>query len=292
MTSGILNIDKPRGVTSFSVIGRVRRLTGIRRVGHAGTLDPFAQGVLPVCLGRATRLIEYIVEQPKLYRGVVRLGITTDTYDSEGMAVATGHPGSINRQDVEGALTGFAGDIEQVPPPYSAIKRAGRPLYDYARAGETVTVQARRVKVYRVELLRFEPPRLEIEVECGGGTYIRSIAHDLGQLLGCGAHLESLTRLRSGPFELGDAFSFDDLDAAPEPDSWQALLLATDRAIESWPAAVLGEDNSLLVTHGRDISFESDPDEGRCRAYSSGGTFLGVLQKLSTNHWKAAKVLA
>ncbi len=290
MIGGILNVNKPRGMTSFAVVSLVRRLTGIRKVGHAGTLDPIADGVLPICLGPATRIVDYIVAQPKLYRAAVRLGVATDTYDSEGEVVATGDPSGVSRDDVEQALSGFVGEIQQMPPMYSALKYRGQPLYRYARAGKTVPRKERTVRIYRLQLLKFDSPVVEIELEVGKGAYVRSIAHDMGEQLGCHAHMEQLTRVRSGPFTVDSAVQLGELEAAAERGDWEALLLPADRVLESWHAALLGEPHSRDVQHGQLLvltpvgSKRIDLDTP-CRAYSEDGEFLAILRYRGANRW-------
>ena len=297
MTSGILNVNKPRGMTSFAVVSLVRRLTGVRKVGHAGTLDPIADGVLPICLGPATRIVDYIVGQPKLYRAAVRLGVATDSYDSEGEVVATGDPSGVSRDDVEQALASFVGEIQQMPPMYSALKYQGQPLYRYARAGKTVPRQVRTVRIYRLELLRFDSPVVEIELEVGKGAYVRSIAHDMGEQLGCHAHMEQLTRVRSGPFTLESAVELGELEAAVEHGDWEALLLPADRVLESWHAALLGEPHSRDVKQGQLLvltpvrSKRIDLDTP-CRAYSEDGEFLAILRYRGANRWHPEKVFS
>lgn len=299
MTQGILNINKPRGRTSFAVVSVVRRLTGVKRVGHAGTLDPIADGVLPLCLGSATRIVEYLVDSPKAYRGTVHLGVTTDTYDSEGAVVATGDPGGVTRAQVEEALLHFVGPIRQLPPMYSALKHQGKPLYRYAREGKEAPREERTVNVYRIDLLRFDPPLVELEIECGRGAYVRTIAHDLGQRLGCGAHLEALTRLRSGPFALEDAIDLDAFESAVRADTWRELLLPPDRVLESWPAALLEGEHVLDVRSGRLVLLtplrveQGGPaPEALCRAYSSDGEFLAILRYRGSERWQPEKVFA
>jgi tRNA pseudouridine55 synthase len=299
VVQGILNINKPRGKTSFAVVSLVRRLTGEKRVGHAGTLDPIADGVLPVCLGGATRIVEYLVDAPKAYRGAVRLGVATATYDGEGQVTATGDARAVTRADVEAALLRFTGRIQQFPPAYSAVKHQGKALYRYAREGKEAPREARTVNVYRIELLRFEPPTVELEIECGRGTYVRSIAHDLGQLLGCGGHLEALTRLRSGPFTIEDAMGLDELESAVRDDTWRELLLPPDRVLESWQAALLEGEHSLDVRNGRLVLLaplladQPEPEpEAPCRAYSSDGEFLAILRYRGGTRWQPEKVFA
>ena len=299
MTSGILNINKPRGMTSFAVVSLVRRLTGVRRVGHAGTLDPIAEGVLPVCLGHATRVVEYIIGAPKAYRASIRLGAATDTYDSEGAVTATGDPSGVTLEQLETALREFAGEIEQLPPMYSALKYEGRPLYDYARAGKTVPRKSRKVSIHRLELLRFEPPLLELELEVGRGAYVRTLAHDLGERLGCHGHLEELVRLRSGPFSLEEALELDAFREAAERGEWQELLFAADRVLESWYAALLAEEHSRDVCQGRLLvlapawpELSNLAPDTPCRAYSHEGEFLAILRYRGADRWQPEKVFS
>jgi tRNA pseudouridine55 synthase len=299
--SGIFNIDKPAGWTSFQVVSLVRRLSGVRRVGHAGTLDPSATGVLVVCLGQATRLIEYMMAATKVYRAEVRLGITTDTLDATGKPVSQADPSNIGRQQVEEALTAFVGEIDQVPPMFSALKHNGEPLYRYARAQRQVERQARRVTIHRLQLLAFQPPLATIEVECGKGTYIRALAHDLGQQLGCGAHLAALARLQVGPFALDDACSLPELEAAFQEDRWQSLLHPADAALPSWPAVTLSEAQERAVRFGQCLAADSlDPSPAQavengqlCRAYSPRGQLVAILRyDADALLWRPAKVFA
>jgi tRNA pseudouridine55 synthase len=298
-TSGIFNIDKPAGQTSFQVVSLVRRLSGVRRVGHAGTLDPSATGVLVVCLGQATRLTEYMMEATKVYRAEVRLGITTDTLDATGTPVSQNDPSNISRQQVEEALTAFVGEIDQVPPMFSALKHNGEPLYRYARAQKQVERQARRVTIHRLQLLAFQPPLATIEVECGKGTYIRALAHDLGQQLGCGAHLATLARLRVGPFTLDDACSLPELEAAFQEGRWQSLLHPADAALPSWPAVTLSEPQERAVRFGQCLAADSlEPaqaveDGELCRAYSLRGQLVAILRyDAAALLWRPVKVFA
>jgi tRNA pseudouridine55 synthase len=210
---GFLVIDKPVGVTSHDVVQRVRRWAGQRRVGHLGTLDPLATGVLPIALGEATKLSHLLTRGEKSYRGTLRLGVETATYDREGDVLHTWEGPWPSREEVLKALGRFEGEIQQVPPPYSAVKRGGRAAYLMARRGEEVVLEPRTVTIRRIALLRYEPPSLELEVDCSSGTYLRSIAHDLGRQLGTGGTLWELARTRSGPFSLEQAVPLDALDA-------------------------------------------------------------------------------
>jgi tRNA pseudouridine55 synthase len=297
--SGIFNIDKPAGRTSFQVVSLVRRLSGVRRVGHAGTLDPSATGVLVVCLGQATRLVEYMMEATKVYRAEVRLGITTDTLDATGTPLSQADPSNVDRRQVEEALTAFVGEIDQVPPMFSALKYNGEPLYRYARAQKQVERQARRVTIHRLQLLAFQPPLATIEVECGKGTYIRALAHDLGQQLGCGAHLAALARLRVGPFTLDDACSLPQLEAAFQEDRWQSLLHPADAALPSWPAVTLSEPQERAVRFGQCLAADSlEPaqaveNDQLCRAYSLRGQLMAILRyDAAALLWRPVKVFA
>ena len=294
--AGVINVNKPAGVTSFSVVSLVRRLSGVRRVGHAGTLDPIADGVLPILLGSATRLVEYIVDAPKSYRATVRLGAATDTYDSEGAVVSSGDPSGVTEQALRNALRTFVGEIQQLPPMYSALKHEGRPLYSYARAGKTVPREARTVTIHRLELLGVAGTDVEIELECGRGAYVRTLADDLGRLLGCGGHLVRLTRLRSGPFSLRDAVGIAQLEESAERGEWEEHLLAADRVLESWYAVLLGKERTLDVRCGRAFALEPAlralyPDT-RCRAYSLEGELLAILHYQGDDRWRPEKVFA
>ena len=305
--AGILNVNKPKGWSSFDVVALVRRLareaTGDRRcrVGHAGTLDPAAEGVLPVCLGQATRVVEYLIEEPKTYRAAIRLGVSTDTYDAWGSVTATADPSDVSRGQAEGALQEFMGEVWQVPPMYSAVKRQGVPLYRYARAGQEVERQPRRVVIGRLELLAFELPLLHIEVECGRGAYIRTLAHDLGERLGCGAHLDSLQRTGIGPFRLEEAVDPDALRQAFRDGRWTELLYAPDAALLQWPAAIIGERNERWSRMGRSLDLPLTPVARRrhltqgmgCRAYSLDGYFVAILRYESHDSlWRPDKVFS
>jgi tRNA pseudouridine55 synthase len=297
MTNGILNINKPRSITSFAVVKLVRRLTGVKRVGHAGTLDPIADGVLPICLGSATRIVEYLVGAPKVYAATVRLGAATDTYDAEGAVTETGDWSSVTQEQVQAALVGFVGAIQQLPPIYSALKVKGQPMYRYAREGKSVPREARTVNVYRLELRSFAPPLVELYMEVGRGTYVRSLAHDLGERLGCYGHLEQLTRVQTGPFDIERALSIEAFEAAVEAGSWEDLLQPVDIVLESWYAALLAEEHSRDVRQGRIVElqavskgFQELPSDTPCRAYSDTGDFLAVLKYAGSGLWKPEKV--
>lgn len=301
---GVLNLNKPRGPTSHDVVNRVRALTGIRRVGHAGTLDPLADGVLVVCVGRATRVVEYLMAGRKVYDARVRLGITTDTYDAEGQIVAETKV-SVSRDQVETALIRFRGTITQVPPMYSAIKHEGTPLHRLARQGvemeEILQSKARQVEIFRLALTAWEPPNCALEVACSPGTYVRSLAQDLGETLGCGAHLTGLTRLASGAFRLEETITLEELAQAAVEDRWPDLLLPIDAALSHFPALHMDADAARRVCSGQAVNgresenVENAGDEvpRLARAYGPNGTFLALVAYVpEANAWRPHKVFA
>lgn len=295
MPDGILNLNKPRGPTSHDIIDRVRRLTGIRRVGHAGTLDPMATGVLLVCIGKATRVSEYLVAGQKVYRARVRLGIATDTYDAEGQVVASTDPVDTNRAEVEMALAPFRGTIEQVPPMYSALKHKGQPLHKLARQGVEVKREPRRVEIARLELTEWAPPECTLEVTCSPGTYVRALAHDLGQALGCGAHLTSLARLASGGFRLKDAVTLDAFAQASAQGHWSDLLHPIDAALAHFPALHLDAEGARRLCAGQAVTPPQPPPlgggGGLARAYGLDGAFLALaIYDPVTKAWRPHKV--
>lgn len=280
---GFLNIDKPAGMTSHDVVARVRRLMRQKRVGHAGTLDPAATGVLVVALGQATRLIEYVQDETrKGYLATVRLGVTTATDDAEGEIVETQAVPALDRATVEQALAAFRGAIQQVPPIYSALHHEGQRLYELARAGVTVDIPARTVLVYHLRLIDIKLPDLLLDIECGKGTYIRSIARDLGAALGCGAHLAALRRTAVGTFGIADSATLEALEAnAAVP------LLPPVTAVQDWPMIVVEGEQAASLRNGRAIALDLAGE--RARAHLAGGALLALLAR-EGELWKPAKV--
>ena len=286
MIDGILNLNKPRGPTSHDIVNRVRALTGIRRVGHAGTLDPLATGVLLICIGRATRVAEYLMAGRKVYRACVQLGVTTDTYDAEGQVVSEvkGVP-QVDRDRIESVLADFRGTISQVPPMYSAIKHKGTPLHRLARQGIEVRREPRQVEIFRLELTTWKPPDFTLEVECSSGTYVRSLADDLGQALACGAHLTGLTRLASGEFRQEASVSLEELSQAASEDRWPDLLHPIDAALTHFPSLRLDARAAQKICSGQAVDLvQSPPLEGKeksvwmARAYGPDNTFLALVK--------------
>jgi len=288
--TGILNIDKPQGLTSHDVVARVRRISGQRRVGHAGTLDPIATGVLLLCLGQATRVSEYLMASSKIYRACIRLGVTTDTYDSEGQIIDQTDCQHITRQQVERVLQDMAGPLDQVPPMYSAIKHKGTPLYRLARRGKTVERKARRIVIHAAELLEWHVPDIEVRIHCSKGTYIRSLAHDLGQRLGCGAHLTGLTRLASGCFQLSEACTLEQVEQAAQHGELPALLLPLDAALQAFPAITVKHDLAERIQFGQRVELCTPPQGRLLRAYAPDGRLLALLRSRSDREWQPHKV--
>ena len=297
---GILNINKPSGQTSFRIVAMVKRWSGERRVGHAGTLDPTATGVLPVCLGRGTRLIEFLVDAAKTYQAQIELGTATDTYDDSGQITHKGDPSGINQGQLESALDMFRGPIQQTPPMYSAVKHRGRPLYELARAGIQVERKSRPAIIHRLELISWQPPVVTVEVECSKGTYIRSLAHDLGQSLGCGAHLKNLIRTRCGLFDIKDSVSIPQLEEAFHYGYWQHfaypidIVLRNNRAIvvNNTTEDIIKKGGSLVLEHGDSRGENDYPGANHCRAYTLDGRFLGILKHSPEKGlWQPRKVL-
>jgi tRNA pseudouridine55 synthase len=250
---GILNLWKPLGMTSHDVVAAVRRLTGQRRIGHAGTLDPMAEGVLVVGLGQATRLLEYMVGGVKEYYARIHLGVATDTDDAEGAVVAATDTPAFRRLTIERVLRSFVGRQEQMPPTYSALKIHGQPAYRLARAGATVERTARPVDIMDIQLLGWKRPHITCYVTCGKGTYIRSLARDVGERLGCGAHLCGLVRCRSGAFTLDEAVPLPLLEHALAEGYWNELLHPLDMAVEDLPAVIVAEADAARLRLGQDI---------------------------------------
>ena len=246
---GFLNIYKPQGKTSHDIVAILRRITKIKQIGHTGTLDPFAEGVLPICIGKATRLIEYLNDE-KAYIGTVQLGKSTTTYDIEGEAVNTSSK-KISQQDIEKALPFFRGEIEQFPPIYSAIKVNGKKLYEYARKGEEVKIEPRKVNITKLELLNFNQDlqRAEILIECSKGTYIRSIANDLGEKLGCYGHLIKLVRTKAGMFNINESITLEKLQSTEDINS----ILIYPLTYLNYPQYELNEYEKEKISHGMKI---------------------------------------
>jgi len=288
MISGLLNINKPQGITSHDVVARVRKLAEQRKVGHAGTLDPMATGVLLVFLGQGTRVIEYVVGSHKQYRATICFGTSTDTLDAEGKVTATTDASHLTETQLRDLLPEFLGDIEQVPPLYSAIKRNGQPLYKLARAGQIIDVPPRQITIDSLTWVSWEPPHLTVDVVCSAGTYIRSLARDLGDAAGTGAHLTRLTRTASGTWTLDDAVTLEQLE---NDTQWGKYLHPLDQAITHLPRVDLTKAETTEIGFGRRIEVDS-LDKTPARAYTPDGEFLAILTRVDSDDklWKPKKV--
>ena len=281
----------------MAVVRRLKRASGHRRVGHGGTLDPVATGVVPICFGRATRVMQQLIDGTKGYRATVELGASTDTYDALGEVTGGSDPSGVTLAGIGQVLESFKGVIHQVPPMYSALKREGKRLYDLARAGIEVEREPRRVEVFSIELLEWSAPLATIEVSCGRGFYMRSLAHDLGNELGCGGHLKGLVRLRTGPFDLSDALSVSDAEQRFADGTWREVLYSPDVVLYNLRAVIAGERVGEMIRNGRPLPAGlripfSRPNE-RCRVYDTDGRFLAILRfHASPGQWRPEKVFA
>jgi len=289
---GILLVDKPAGWTSHDVVARARRLTGQRRIGHTGTLDPMATGLLVLCLGRATRLVEFLTGHTKRYTGVIRLGRTTTTDDAEGETLAEAPVPELGPVELEAALGRFRGVISQLPPSYSALKIGGKRAYALARRGETPAIAPRRVRIDELSGTLLGTGDVGIDVTCSAGTYVRSLARDLGAVLGCGAHLSALRRESAGPFLVARACTLGDLERAVANDALTDLVLPADEGVTAMDAAILGAEGAGVVAHGGAWTAATAPGGAAepIRIYAESGEFVGVGSLSSLGEIRASKV--
>ncbi len=268
----VLLLDKPKGLSSNAALQRAKRLYRADKAGHTGTLDPLATGLLPICFGDATKFAQALLEADKTYVAGIELGVQTTTGDAEGEVVAT-RPVTVTRGDLDAVLGRFVGRIAQVPPRYAALKRDGRPYYEYARRGAEIVRHPRPVEIRAITLLAWRTPRLELRVECGKGTYMRALAEDIGAALGCGAHLAALTRSASGGFALADALTLDELQQRDEAGR-DAALRPVDALVAALARLDLDRVDAARLLHGQALP-QPGLDDGMVRVYSA-GTFAGV----------------
>ncbi len=285
-TTGILVLNKPAGITSRKLVDQVARLLARSKVGHAGTLDPLATGILIVCVGTATRLVENLQGLSKTYRTLVRLGARSDTLDADGRIEHVVSPRVPSLIEVEEAVNPLVGAVTQQPPAYSALKVQGRRAYDLARAGQTPDLAARPVRIDRIAVIRYAWPDLELEVDCGGGTYIRSIARDIGDAVGCGGYVETLVRLRTGPFHLDQAIDPGELSAESIP----GLLRPPIEAVPTLPRLVLDADQVTAITQGKRVPIRDLPDEfptvaAAVALVDADGTLIALGELDSAREW-------
>lgn len=292
--SGALVVDKPVGMTSHDVVQAIRNGTGLRRAGHTGTLDPRASGVLVILVGPAVRLSEYVSASDKRYQAIIRLGGSTDTFDAEGLVTPTKDPVNVTEAQFETALQTFVGEIEQTPPPYSAVKVQGRKAYEMAREGEEVELVPRKITVHHLEVLEWAPPEVVIDVHCSSGTYVRSLANDLGVMLGCGAYLVGLRRTKSGRFSLRDSVPLRKLQEAFTAGNWYQYLIPAAEALGDWPAVELNPDEVEGVRHGHRVKVVGDPTETKVRGVSTQGELVALMEMTinedGSREWQPKKV--
>ena len=276
MISGLLLIDKPAGITSFDVVRRVRRALKVRKVGHLGTLDPFATGLLPLALEEATKLAQFLLEEPKTYLATLKLGVETDTQDLTGRVTAESDR-LPSPEEVHQAATRFVGEIEQVPPSYSAVHHQGERLYKLARRGEAVEVPPRQVVIYRLEVMEAALPQVTVRVECGKGTYIRTLAHDLGRALGCGAHLVALTRLAVGAFRLEEALPLDLIEKRADLGDIHRRLIPLAQCLPRYQAVRVDRQEAWRLAQGQTLPWpEPGPAAGEKVRVVAEGSLVAV----------------
>lgn len=251
---GIIVVYKEKGCTSHDVVGKVRRIIGTKKVGHTGTLDPEAEGVLPVCIGRATKIANYITEKEKEYIATIKFGVVTDTQDMTGKVISETTDFTLDKDEVTKVINSFVGEYMQTPPIYSAVKVKGKKLYEYARAGETVKIPARKVQIFDIEILEMNDDNAKIKIKCGKGTYIRSLCHDIGKKLGIGACMQDLIRTQSGIFKAEDSIKLDDLDKKVKSDKLDDVLLKTDIVFKDLKKLNVKEEGYKKLINGNILS--------------------------------------
>lgn len=287
---GILNINKPVGITSFDAVRKVRSILKIKRVGHTGTLDPGASGVLPICIGGATKFVDYIMEGKKTYIAELRLGITTDTYDKYGKVVSESHV-ELDKEQIINVIMNFVGDIEQIPPMYSAIKVNGKRLYELARKGIEVERKSRSITIYSIDILNFNLPYIKLKIQCSKGTYIRSLCYDIGKKLGCGGTMWSLERTHTGEFDISDSIPVLELSTEKIFNN----LTPVDRALNKYPPVYIEDNFKKKILNGviiKDNDFLNSINEDRLyRVYVDKNKFIGIGINKKNIGFKITKLL-
>ncbi len=287
---GVLLLDKPAGMTSNAALQKARRLFNAAKAGHTGTLDPMATGLLSLCFGEATKFAGGLLAADKRYAATVRLGVRTDTADAEGRILET-RPVAVTREQLEAVLARFRGDILQVPPMHSALKRDGRPLYEYARKGIVLERAPRAVTIHALDLRSFEGDYIEFDVDCSKGTYVRTLAQDIGEALGCGGHLTALRRTRIGSLHLEEAFTLEALEAMT-PEAREALLQPADALLTALPRLDLDADATQRFGHGQTVPVLQGPVAGQLRIYADDGRFLGLGRAAPDGQVAPARLVA
>lgn len=276
--NGILLLDKPQGITSNKALQLVKRLYNARKAGHTGSLDPLATGLLPICFGEATKISQYLLDADKVYRASCKLGVTTDSADADGNVVDIQAVNDIGASEIEQALSQYRGEIEQIPPMHSALKQQGVPLYKLAHQGIEVERAARTVNIHRLDFINFDENVLEIEVQCSKGTYIRTLAEDIGKSLGCGAHIVALRRLQAGPFNTRYMQTLDRLNerASEGEAELDSVLMPMESGLDGWPDVHLSEEAAFYLQQGQAVFVPNLQNNGYLKLYNNQSQFLGI----------------
>nr|WP_288665564.1 tRNA pseudouridine(55) synthase TruB [uncultured Dorea sp.] len=289
MIHGIINVYKEKGFTSHDVVAKLRGIVGQKKIGHTGTLDPDATGVLPVCLGKATKLCDLLTDKNKTYEAVLLLGKATDTQDITGEVLEEKSTEALTEEKVREAIEGFIGDYEQIPPMYSALKVNGKKLYELAREGKVIERKARPVKILDIQILEIDLPKVRMEVSCSKGTYIRTLCHDIGEKLGCGGCMESLIRTRVSTFRIEDAKTLDEIEALKQEGKLAELLVPIDAMFPSYPKIMVKDDWKAFAKNGNPLDLKmlkeacGQDEETQVRLYDESGKFIAIYQ------WKEKK---
>lgn len=295
--NGVLVLNKPAGISSSDAVQQVKRLFGAQKVGHTGSLDPLATGVLPLCFGEATKFSQYLLLSDKKYWTRIKLGVATNTGDADGEVISSADASHITQADIEAALPAFRGDIEQVPSMFSALKHNGQPLYKLARQGIEVEREARSISIYSNELVRFEGDEFELQIHCTKGTYVRTIAEELGAVLGVGAHVTALHRCAAGPFDESDMVSLEELELQREKGvSLDEFLRPIASAVGQWPEVVLSDATAFYLRQGQPVQVPHAPTSGWVRLSESSNTdnrlFIGVGEVLDDGRVAPRRLVA
>jgi tRNA pseudouridine55 synthase len=290
--SGIVLLDKPLGITSNRALQIVKRLFNAAKAGHTGSLDPLATGLLPLCLGEATKVSGFLLDADKSYLATLKLGVKTSSADAEGEIIQTRPVENYSKKQINAAIEPFLGDIEQIPPMHSALKVDGQPLYKLAHQGKVIDRKARSVHIFNIEVLRFEGDEIDISVECSKGTYIRTLAEDIGEKLGCGAHLSALRRMTSGPFDLKDSVTLEELEALSESgfEEMDALLIPSEDALDDWESINLSKDAAFYIAQGQAVQVPKAPTSGLVRLFSEEKGFIGIGEILDDGRVKPQRL--
>lgn len=289
MIHGIINVYKEKGFTSHDVVAKLRGIVGQKKIGHTGTLDPDATGVLPVCLGKATKLCDLLTDKNKTYEAVLLLGKTTDTQDITGEVLEEKSTEALTEEKVREAIEGFIGDYEQIPPMYSALKVNGKKLYELAREGKVIERKARSVKILDIQILEIDLPKVRMEVSCSKGTYIRTLCHDIGEKLGCGGCMESLIRTRVSTFRIEDAKTLDEIETLKQEGKLAELLVPIDAMFPFYPKITVKDDWKAFAKNGNPLDLKmlkeacGQDEETQVRLYDESGKFIAIYQ------WKEKK---